>query len=237
MHASNYIYHHGEQPLHGYLTYDDTVNTPRPAVMVVHDWTGRNEFACQKADLMASMGYIGFAVDMYGAGRLGETNEEKQALMQPLANDRRLLRARMQAALDELVMMSEVDNRRIAVIGFCFGGMCALDLARTGADIAGVVSFHGLLQKPDYLMTHSIRAKILCYSGYDDPMVSPEQMDHFCQEMTKAEADWQMHLFGQVKHAFTNPKAHDLDLGLMYDAVATCRALQGTTHFLEEIFA
>lgn len=236
MHASNYVYHHGEQALHGYLTYDDSVKTPRPAVIVVHDWSGRNDFACQKADMMAKLGYIGFAVDMYGLGRIGETNDEKQALMQPLANDRRLLRARIQAALDEMVMLSEVDNQRIVVIGFCFGGMCALDLARTGANIAGVVSFHGLLQKPDYLMTHPIQAKVLCCNGYDDPMVTPDQVQVFCQEMTKAGADWQMHWYGQTQHAFTNPKAHDPALGLMYQAKAAQRSLQSLTNFLEEVF-
>ncbi len=236
MHASNYVYHHGEQALHGYLAYDDHANTPRPAVIVVHDWSGRNEFACQKADLMASLGYIGFAVDMYGLGRVGETVEEKQALMQPLVNDRRLLRARMQAALDEVVMMSEVDNQRIAAIGFCFGGKCVLDLARTGAKISGVVSLHGILDKPDYLMTHPIQAKVLCLTGYDDPMATPEQVDTFCQEMTKAGADWQIHSYGNVKHAFTNPKAHDVELGTIYDANAARRSMLSMTNFLEEIF-
>lgn len=237
MHASNYIYYHGEQALHGYLTYNDKVKTPSPAVIVVHDWSGRNEFACQKADMLASLGYVGFAVDMYGLGRIGETPDEKLALMQPLANDRRLLRARIQAALDEMVMMSEVDNQRIAVIGFCFGGMCALDLARTGANIAGVVSFHGLLNKPDYLMTHPIKAKVLCLNGYDDPMATPQEVEKFCQEMTHAGADWQLHWYGQTQHAFTNPKAHDLSAGLIYNAVAARRSMQSMTNFLEEIFA
>ncbi|MDP3561675.1 MAG: dienelactone hydrolase family protein [Legionellaceae bacterium] len=237
MHTSNYIYHHGEQALHGYLTHDDQIDTPRPAVLVIHDWSGRNDFACQKADLIANLGYVGFAVDMYGLGRIGETNEEKQALMEPLANDRRLLRARIGAALDELVTMSEVDNDRIAVIGFCFGGLCALDLARSGANIAGAVSFHGLLQKPDYLANHEIKAKILALHGYDDPMATPDQVRVFCDEMTKAGVDWQMHMYGQTKHAFTNPKAHDVPLGLIYNTEAARRALQSMTNFLEEIFA
>ena len=238
MHASNYIYHHGEQALHGYLTYEDDHNDiPRPAVLVIHDWSGRNEFACQKADMLARLGYVGFAVDMYGAGRLGETIEEKQALMHPLANDRSLLRDRIRAAFDAMLGLAEVDNTRIAVIGFCFGGLCALDLARSGADVAGVVSFHGLLNKPEDLPNHPIKAKILALHGYDDPMVTPTDVNAFCQEMTQASVDWQMHMYGHTQHAFTNPLAHDKQLGTIYNAQAARRSIRSMTDFLEDLFA
>ena len=237
MHTSNYIYHHGELELHVYLAYNDDQEKQRPAVLVVHDWTGRNAFACQKAEMLAKMGYVGFAVDMYGHGRLGATIDEKQALMQPLANDRRLLRARIRAALDALITMDEVDNNRIAVIGFCFGGLCALDLARSGADIVGAVSFHGLLAKPDGLAQHEIKAKVLVLHGYDDPMVAPKQVNTFCQEMTDAGVDWQVHMYGQTQHAFTNPEAHDNALGLIYNVQAEHRSLQAMTNFLHEVFA
>lgn len=236
IHTSNYIYHHGEQELHGYLAYDESDDTPRPAVMVVHDWSGRNEFACQKAEMLAQLGYLGFAVDMYGMARLGETTLEKQALMQPLVNDRRLLRARIRAALDALITMAEVDNQRIAVMGFCFGGLCALDLARSGAEIVGALSFHGLLGKPDDLGQHAIKAKVLALHGYDDPMVSPEQVNEFCREMTDAKVDWQMHMFGHTKHAFTNPVAHDVENGLIYNVSATRRSMQIMSDFLDELF-
>ena len=236
MHTSNYIYHHGELELHGYLAYNDDKEKQRPAVLVVPDWTGRNAFACQKAEMLAKIGYVGFAVDMYGLGRLGATVDEKQALMQPLVNDRRLLRARIRAALDALVTMDEVDNNRIAVIGFCFGGLCALDLARSGADIIGAVSFHGLLDRPIDLGEHKIKAKVLVLHGYDDPMVPPKKVNDFCQEMTAAGVDWQVHMYGHTQHAFTNPEAHDKALGTIYNAQAEHRSLQAMTDFLHELF-
>ncbi|MDX1838596.1 hypothetical protein DIZ81_11560 [Legionella taurinensis] len=237
MHTSNYIYHHGEQELHGFLAYDDSHDRPRPAVLVAHDWSGRNEFACKKAEMLAGMGYLGFALDMYGHGRLGETTDEKMGLMQPLANDRLLLRDRINAAFDAVIAMPEVDNSRVAAIGFCFGGLCVLDLARSGVPLNGVVSFHGLLNKPKELHAQPISAKILVLHGYDDPMVRPEQVNEFCQEMTDAKVDWQVHLYGHTQHAFANPQAHDTQLGTIYNPVAERRALQAMENFLREIFA
>lgn len=236
MHTSNYLYHHGEQELHGFLAYDDTNDKPRPAVLVAHDWSGRNDFACEKAVMLAKMGYLGFAVDMYGQGRLGASTHEKMGLMEPLANDRQLLRDRICAAYDALISMSEVDEKRIAAIGFCFGGMCALDLARSGAELRGVVSFHGLLNKPT-LPNEKIHAKILALHGYDDPMVTPEQVQKFCQEMTQANVDWQVYMYGNTQHAFSNPHAHDHQLGTVYNPKAERRALQAMTNFLHEVLA
>lgn len=237
MDTSNYLYHHGEQELHGFLAYDESIDQPRPAVLVAHDWSGRNDFACEKAQMLAEMGYVGFALDMYGQGRLGASTHEKMALMEPLANDRLLLRARIRAAYDALIGMSEVDINRIAVIGFCFGGLCALDLARSGADLKGVVSFHGLLDKPKDIPNKTIVAKILALHGYDDPMVNPEQVNEFCREMTEAEVDWQVHMYGHTQHAFSNPHAHDVQLGTIYNPKAEKRALQAMTNFLQDIFS
>ncbi len=236
MHNSNYIYHDGKQELHGFIAYDDEIKSSRPAVIVVHDWSGRNEFACQKANLLAKMGYVGFALDMYGHGRLGATIEEKEALMNPLGSNRSLLRDRINAAFNALISRPEVDKNRVAVIGFCFGGLCALDLARSGADIKGAVSFHGLLGKPDNLETKKIKAKVLALHGYDDPMVNPDAVNSFCQEMTEAGVDWQMHMYGHVQHGFTNPQAHDTNLGIMYNQIAEHRSWQAMTNFLQEIF-
>lgn len=235
MHTSNYICHDGELELHGYLAKPETAEK-RPAVLVVHDWTGRNEFACKKAEELAKKGYVGFAVDMYGEGRMGETLDEKKALMGPLIEDRRLLRQRIQAGLDAVVRMAEVDANRIVVIGFCFGGLCALDLARTGAPIKGVVSFHGLLNKPDDIPNETIKAKLLVLHGYNDPMVPPEQVLDFCQEMSEQDVDWQVHCYGQTKHAFTNPQANNQDLGTIYSEVAAKRAWVALNDFLNELF-
>ena len=235
MYTSNYIYHHGEQEMHGYVAYNDD-GKQRPAVLIVHDWSGRNEFVCNKALMMANLGYVGFAIDMYGHGRIGETTDEKLALMQPLVNDRLLLRDRVTAALDALITMDEVDDSRIAAIGFCFGGLCVLDLARSGASILGAVSFHGLLGAPLDLPSNTIKAKILALHGYDDPMVSQLQVNDFCQEMTKASVDWQIHMYGHTQHAFSNPEAHDKVLGTIYNPDAERRSLQSMTNFLEELF-
>jgi len=236
MHTANYIYHDEGQDLHGFIAYNKPVDGPRPAVLVAHDWSGRNEFACDKAKVLAEMGYIGFALDMYGEARLGSTTDEKMTLMQPLASNQALLRRRVQAALTAILSLPEADRQRIAIIGFCFGGMCALELARSGAAIKGVVSFHGLLKKPGTLKSEPIKAKVLALHGYDDPMVNPDQVHLFCQEMTDAAVDWQMQMYGHVQHAFTNPQAHDEQLGLIYNAVAAQRSWQAMTYFLQEIF-
>jgi dienelactone hydrolase len=233
---SNYTYYHDKQRLDGYVAYDERNATPKPAVLVIPDWSGRNAFACQKAEELAAMGYVGFAVDMYGDGRTGETVEEKTALMQTVVNDRLFLRARIRAALDAVAALEQVDAERIAVIGFCFGGLCALDLARSGVKIRGVVSFHGLLDKPKHLENQVILAKILALHGYDDPMVTPAVVNEFCQEMTQAGVDWQVHMYGQTKHAFTNPLANDSALGLKYNACVSERAFQLMHDFLQEIF-
>ena len=145
------------------------------------------------------------------------------------------MRDRIRAAFDALVAMSEVDSSRIAVIGFCFGGLCALDLARSGAEVKAVVSFHGLLNKPKEIANNPICAKILALHGYDDPMVSPDDVNAFCQEMTEENVDWQVNMYGQTQHAFTNPHAHDEQLGTIYNPTAERRAFQAMTNFLKEV--
>lgn len=237
MNTSNYIYYHGEQECHAYLAYDDRIEEPRPVVLVAPDWSGRNEFACKKAEQLAKMGYVGFAIDMYGQGRIGETKEEKQALMEPLMADRGLLRSRILAAFDAVGELPEVDPRRVGAIGFCFGGLCVLDLARSGVKVSGVVSFHGLLQKPNDVRMHPIQAKVLALHGYNDPMVSPEAVNAFAKEMTDAEVDWQIHMYGNTQHAFTNPQAHDEAAGLIYNPDADRRAMQAMVYFLDELFS
>jgi len=238
MHQLNHLYFHGSLAHHGYLAYKTTApQIKRPAVLIVHDWSGRNAFACQQAEKMAERGYVGFSLDMYGEGRCGETVAEKQALMQPLMADRQLLRKRITAGLNALSMIDVVDQQRIAVIGFCFGGLCALDLARSGASIKAAISVHGLLNKPAELDNQLIQAKVMILHGYDDPMVTPADVHAFCQEMTKAEVDWQAHLYGNTQHAFTNPQAHDEHAGTVYNALAAGRAQTAMTAFLQEAFA
>jgi dienelactone hydrolase len=229
-------YSHGDVELKGLIAKNADDTGMRPGVMIIHDWSGCNESAKEQARLLAAKGYVAFAIDMYGDGRVGQTNEEKEKLMQPLVSNRVLLRERVELALTTFTQTPEVNANAIAVIGFCFGGLCALDLARTGADIQGVVSFHGLLNADTHFKTKSIKAKVLVLHGYDDPMVTPKSVNEFCEEMTKAKADWQVLMFGNTSHAFTNPLANDPNLGTIYNPLTSRRAFAQMHTFFEEIF-
>jgi dienelactone hydrolase len=155
--------------------------------------------------------------------------------MNPYASDRILLRQRINAALRAVRAFSQVDAARIAAMGYCFGGMCVLELARSGADVAGVISIHGIFA-PGNAANEKISAKVLCLHGHDDPMVPPEQVLAFEKEMTDAGVDWQMHVYGGTQHAFTNPAANNPDFGTVYKEVAEKRAYQSVANFLDELF-
>ncbi|MBN9231077.1 MAG: hypothetical protein BGO90_01900 [Legionella sp. 40-6] len=236
MKRAHIAYQHNQEELQGFLVCEENKG-PRPAVILAHDWSGRNDFACEKAELLAQLGYVGFALDMYGHAQVFETIEEKSAAIQPFLNNQRLLRDRAEAALITVRNLPEVDPQRIAIIGFCFGGMCALELARSGADIRGAVSFHGLLHRPGDLESGPIKAKILALHGYEDPLANPEVMHQFCEEMTTAKADWQVHVYGRVHHAFTNPQAHNTEMGLIFNETAAKRSWVAMSDFLREIFS
>ncbi len=223
--------------LEAFFAYDDSLSGRRPAVLINHTWVGRDDFVAEKAKKLAALGYVGFAVDMYGKGVLGSSAEENAKLMQPFMDSREMLQKRMKAALYALKLMPWVDDGKIAAIGFCFGGLCSLDLARTGADLQGVVSFHGLLDAPGNTQGNAIKAKILALHGHDDPLVPAGQVLAFEQEMTNAGADWQLHTFGNTMHAFTNPVANNPDFGTVYQPDADRRSWLLMENFLTEIFA
>jgi dienelactone hydrolase len=227
-------YRDGETLLEGFLCYDESLPGPRPAVLINHASNGRDEFVERKARRLAWQGYACFALDNYGKGKRGKTPEECTALMAPLMQDRRKLLTRLQAGLAVAKGLPIVDARRIAVMGFCFGGLCALDLARANADVRGVVSFHGLL-KPSGFTEPAIRAKVLMLHGYDDPMAPPEDVLAIAREFTAAGADWQLHAYGQTVHAFTNPKANDRASGKQYDEAADRRSWHALEEFLAEV--
>jgi len=236
--VSNTIgYLDGDVLLEAYFAFDDAITERRPAVLISHAWGGRDDFVAEKANKLAELGYVGFALDMYGKGVLGNSPEQNSKLMQPFMADRGLLQKRIKAALYAVRLLPWVDDSKIAAMGFCFGGLCVLDLARAGADLKGVVSFHGLLGAPDNLVTNSIKAKVLALHGHDDPMGSVEQVLAFEQEMTKASADWQLHTYGHTMHAFTNPKANDPAFGTVYQANADKRSWLAMKNFLAEVFA
>jgi dienelactone hydrolase len=228
-------YQDGDVLLEAYCAYKDDT-TKKPIVLIAHDWSGKNDFACKKADQLAELGYIGFAVDMYGKGKIGYSKEEKSALMQPLMDDRVKLQKRMLAGLKSAQSLKNANIHQIAAIGFCFGGLCALDLARCSQELSGVISFHGLLGAPNHHASQKITAKILVLHGYDDPMVKPNDVLQFCDEMTAAKANWQVHLFGHTMHAFTNPEANDPGFGTVYNQEANACSFRLMKDFLKEIF-
>ena len=230
-------YNDGDTVLEGYLAYEES-DTQKPLVLVTHDWAGRREFACKAAERVAGLGYVGFALDMYGKGIFGTDGDTagNSALMGPYAADRALLRRRIRAALVAGRNIPQVKATQVAAMGYCFGGMCVLELARSGADVLGVVSIHGIFAPGD-APNEEIRARVLCLHGHDDPMVPPEQVLAFQQEMSEAGVDWQVHAYGGTMHAFTNPGANDPGFGAVYNAAAERRAYQSLENFLAEIFA
>lgn len=218
----------------GFVAFDASNANPRPAVIVSHMVGGREEFVENKARQIAELGYVGFALDMYGEGRRGATREESRALMNALLADRALLTRRIRAAVSAVQALPEVDSARIAAIGYCFGGLCVLDLARSGADVRGVVSLHGLLKSHD-LPKQPITTKVLVLHGHEDPLAPPEDVRAFQDEMTAAGADWQLHIYGGTQHSFTNPSAANPEAGLQYNAVADQRAWTTLVAFLSEV--
>lgn len=231
------VYMDGDIALEAFFAFDDSVSGRRPAVLISHAWGGRDSFVADKARKIAGLGYFGFALDMYGKGVLGSGAEENAKLMQPFMADREKLQQRMKAALNAAKLLPWVDENKIAAMGFCFGGLCVLDLARTGVDIKGVVSFHGLLGAPGNTQGNKIKATILALHGRDDPMVSPDLVLAFQEEMTQAGADWQFVSYGNTVHAFTNPVANDPDFGTVYQADADRRSWQAMKNFFVELFS
>ena len=229
-------YHDGDVVLEGMLAWDDAMDGPRPGVLVSHAWRGRSDFEDGKANALAELGYAAFALDLYGKGVRGSGPEENAALMQPFLDDRAMLQQRLLVSLDTMRQRDPVDAGKVAAIGFCFGGLCVLDMARTGADLAGVVSFHGLFAAPGNTEGNTIRAKVLALHGWDDPMSTPDNVLALSKELTAMGADWQLHAYGNTMHAFTNPAANDRQMGTVYDATADRRSFRSMQNFLEEVF-
>ncbi|MEJ1962359.1 MAG: dienelactone hydrolase family protein [Gammaproteobacteria bacterium] len=221
--------------LEGFFCFDDELPGPLPTVIISHDWSGRGEFVEKKAHRLAYHGYAVFALDMYGKGKRGTTQEECQALMMPLVTDRALLAKRINAALTQVKTLPQVDSRRIAAMGYCFGGLCALDLARSGAEVRGVVSIHGILKPNGLPPVPRIPAKVLVLHGYDDPMAPPEDVLAIGKELTQGGSDWQLHAYGGTLHAFTNPNANNPAGGMLYSEKAHRRSWHSLTAFLDEV--
>jgi dienelactone hydrolase len=228
-------YSHNGKEFEGHLAYDDARSGPRPLVTVSHAWGGRGAFENDKAQRLAKLGYAGFAIDVYGAGVTGSSPEENTALMTPLLEDRAELLGRLRAGLAAGAKHAVADPSNTAAIGYCFGGLCALDFARSGDELNGVVSLHGLFASPPETADH-YRAKVLILHGWDDPMATPESVLEVSKELSDANCDWQLHAYGNTLHAFTNPEANDAASGIVYQADADRRSWQALENFLGELF-
>lgn len=234
--TKNIDYYDGDTLCQGFLATDSKHTTQKPMIMIAPDWRGLTKAASDKAIELAQLGYHAFALDVYGGGKIGMDNTERTLLMTPFIENRSKLASRMMAAFTTVTQLPTIDPNKIAIIGYCFGGLCALDLARHGADIKGVISFHGLLSAPADLPLTPLSSKLLILHGYDDPLVPPEQVHQLAQEMTLRRADWQIHAYGHTAHAFTNPEANGSDTGLHYHPLASQRAWQSALLFLDELF-
>ncbi len=208
---------------------------PLPAVLVCHAWGGRSEFDEDKARALAELGYVAAAVDMYGVGKRGTDKESSAALMTPLVEQPDRLRRRLTAAFQAVRTLERVDPDRIGSIGFCFGGMCSLLMARMGLPMRGAVSFHGLLDVGADLDAKP-KARLLVLHGQDDPMVPPSKTGAWAEEMKRIGADWELHAYPGVMHSFTNPAANDPEFGTVYDARADERSWRSAKTFLAEVF-
>jgi dienelactone hydrolase len=230
------IYSDSETIFQGTICYDDEISTPKPSVLVVPTIRGHTDFEVEKAVELAKLGYLGFAIDMYGKDTRTEDPEENRAMMNELNADRPLLLKRISAALDTLKNHAQVDKTKLGGIGFCFGGKCVLDLVRANAEINGIVSFHGVYDQPPITKIAPINSSVLILHGWDDPLGTPPQLVELAQELTERKADWQILSFGKTGHSFTNPNANMPESGLIYNELSNKRAWVAMKNFFTEIF-
>lgn len=230
-------YNHGDTLLKGYMSWDDSCDSPRPGILICHDAMGSNTgFLYGRAQALAELGYVGFAVDMYGMARQADSAEQARDLMEPFKDDREFLRSRLMAALTAAAGQDVIDSENMAAIGYCFGGMCALELARGGAPLKGVVSFHGVLSPSEADTVNPVGAKVLVLHGWDDPYAPPEDVLTFTREMTEAKADWQFVAYGNTLHSFTKPGRFDVEVGIAYNEASEKRSWKMLQSFLSELF-
>lgn len=233
--TQNVPYRHGDVELEGFLAYDDAVSGKAPGVLVVHEWWGLNDFARSQAERLAALGYVAFALDMYGKGVVTGDPKKASELSKPFRG-LSLMRERARAGLTVLLENDRVDPLRVAAIGFCFGGTTVLELAYGGAPLAGVVSFHGSLPVPGS-EDGAIAAKVLVLHGADDPFISADEVHRFQEAMRSAGLDWQMVYYGGAVHSFTNPGADRAGLsGVAYHEKAAGRSWEHMKVFFRELF-
>jgi len=230
-------YKHGDTLLEGFLAYDDTVTGKRPGVLVVHEWWGLNDYAKRRAEQLAQLGYVAFCLDMYGKGKVTADPKVAWEWASVFRNDRPMGRAQAAAGPEVLKSRPQVDPARIAAIGYCFGGTVVLEMARSGADLKGVVSFHGGLATPTPADARNIKGKVLVLHGADDLFEQPSEIAAFQEEMRQARVDWQMVYYGSAVHSFTNPESGKAGIkGVGYNEAADRRSWLAMRNFFDEIF-
>lgn len=237
IHTEFVDYGHEGKELQGYLTYDENLEGPRPGVLVFHEWWGMNDYAQRRARELAELGYIAFACDMYGKGVVTDSWEEAPKLAGPFYEDRSLMRERGHAGYEILTGHELCDASRVGAIGYCFGGTCALELARHGTEIQGVVSFHGGLNTPAPEDAKNIQCPVLVCHGADDRFVDSAEVASFETEMRDAGVDWQLNSYGSAVHSFSN-SANDNDPsdGVAYNEKADKRSWAAMKAFFREAF-
>ncbi len=228
-------YKDGSAQLEGYLVYDDASKVPRAGILMTPDWMGLTEKAKLRANQYAELGYVVFAVDVYGKGIRPKNNKEAGALAGKYKGDRPVLRRRMEAALDTFIATQTASPQDIAAIGYCFGGTSAIELARSGANLKAVVTFHAGLDSPHPEDGKNIKAQMLILHGADDPLSSPQDVAAFEEELRKAKVNWQMVQYGGAVHSFTDKDAgSDNSKGVAYNAEADKRSWVAMKNFLNE---
>jgi dienelactone hydrolase len=231
-------YKQGDTVLSGWVAYDDAAKGPRPGVLLVHDWYGATDHQKAQIERLAAMGYVAMAADIYGKGVRPANAAEAGAEAGKYYRDPALLRARVRAGLDALASRKGVDASRLAATGYCFGGKCALELARSGAPVQAVVSFHGSLATADTVGARNIKGGVLVLHGADDPYVKPDEVQAFMNEMRAAKVDWQLVHYSGAVHSFTDTRAgQDNSKGAAYNASADQRSWQAMKEFLAEKLA
>jgi dienelactone hydrolase len=226
--------------MRGYLAYDDAAKGPRPGILVVHEWWGLNDYARNRARMLAGLGYVALALDMYGEGKNTTHPEDAGKFSSEMMNNFPEARARFLAAEDLLKQQPNVDPERIGAIGYCFGGGIVLNMARQGADLKGVASFHGALAAVTPAEAGSVKAKIIVFAGADDKFVPASQVEAFRAEMNAAKADFQIITYPGASHSFTNPDATEIgkkyNLPLAYNAEADRKSWEAMKKFFKSVF-
>ena len=229
-------YKDGDTTLEGVIVFDDAVKTKRPGVLIVHQWMGLSGYEKKRAEMFAQLGYVAFCADIYGKGVRPTTVPEAGAQAGKYKGDRALLRSRVNAGLAAIKGSELVDTKRVAAIGYCFGGTTVIELARSGAELSGVVSFHGGLDSPKPEDGKNIKCKVLACHGADDPFVPAKDLAAFQDEMKSSGADWQLIQYGGAVHSFTDWGATGAMKGAQYNEKADKRSWENMKQFLGENF-